>query len=308
MVRFELSIALQYEVWQSADFVFNFHPAQTPFQQVSNERLVVSPFIKGVIRSDSISGNRHLRLHAEPCLLNLQYAATVDVQHAIADPVQAPELPIGGMPSELLPYLMPSRYCPSDALPREALAPFLGMAPGYGRVQAIAQWVQQRTRFQVGTTTPATTALDTYRDQVGVCRDFAHLMITVCRALNIPARFATSIDYGADPALGPTDFHAYVEVYLGDRWYIFDPTGISPATGLIRIGIGRDAVDSAFATIFGAVLSGMPSINIRAIEDAQQGITLPYATQQPVSTDDRLVLALADMPRAQGQRAATHAG
>ena len=92
-------------------------------------------------------------------------------------------------------------------------------------------------------------------------------MISMCRALNIPARFATGIDYGSDPSLGPTDFHCYVEAYLGDRWYIFDPSGISPRMGLMRIGTGRDASDVAFATIFGTVRWTMPRISIRAEGD-----------------------------------------
>jgi transglutaminase-like putative cysteine protease len=297
MVRFELVIDLQYQVFQSSDFIFNFHPAQTPHQAVSNERLVISPYIKGIIRTDSVCGNRHLRLHVEPSPLTVQYSATVDIQHHFAAAEELQELRIDQISAELLQYVLPSRYCQSDALPREALTPFLYMAPGYGRVQAICDWVRDRTRFQVGTTNSATTALDTYRDRVGVCRDFAHLMITVCRALNIPARFATSIDYGADPSLGPTDFHAYVEAFLGDRWWIFDPTGISPATGLLRIGVGRDAVDTAFATIFGNVLSGMPSIRIQALQDQTAGLVLPASNGGPVSTDDRLLFAMADPAR-----------
>ncbi len=297
MVRFELSIALQYQVLQPADFIFNFHPAQTPQQRVSNESLTINPYIRGIIRTDSVCGNRHLRLHAEPGPVHVQYSATVDIDHHFAAPAMPHELPVAEIPSELLQYVVASRYCQPEALPPEATAPFVNMRPGYGRVQAIAEWVRDRTRFEVGTTTPATTAADTYRDRVGVCRDFAHLMIAVCRALNIPARFATSIDYGADPALGPTDFHAYVEAFLGDRWYIFDPTGISPITGLLRIGVGRDAVDAAFATIFGSVNTGMPFVSIRAVEDAAAGCYLPQGGVQPVSTDNRPLLALADRLR-----------
>lgn len=294
MVRFDLDISLQYDVLSPSDFIFNFHPAQTPFQRVSAERLVVDPYIRGQIRTDSVCGNRHLRFHAEPCNLKVRYQARVEVEHHFGNPAQLRELPIEQISSELLPYVFASRYCQADALPREALRPFLSIAPGYARVQAIAEWVSRHVRFQVGTTTSATTALDTYRDQVGVCRDFAHLMIAICRALNIPARFATSIDYGADPALGPTDFHAYVEAFLGDRWYIFDPTGISPTTGLLRIGVGRDAVDAAFATIFGDVRSYMPLISITALEDRANGVYWPQATTQPVSTDDRALLALSE--------------
>src|SRR5262249_22228538 len=147
----------------------------------------------------------------------------------------------------------PSRYCPSDRFFEIATQEFGGMQTGYTRVTAIAEWVRRRTKFQPGTTNSFHSAADTLASRVGVCRDFAHLMISLCRALNIPARYVTSIDYGADPALGPMDFHAYVEVFLSNRWFIFDPTGICTKTGLVRLATGRDANDVAFATIFGAV-------------------------------------------------------
>src|SRR5476649_2404682 len=110
-------------------------------------------------------------------------------------------------------------------------------------------------------------------------------MISMCRALNIPARLVTGIDYGADPALGPTDFHCYVEAFLGERWYIFDPSGISPRMGLIRIGTGRDASDVAFATIFGTVQWTMPRIAIHAEGDEVSGIAPPVRPDYAVSTD-----------------------
>jgi transglutaminase-like putative cysteine protease len=110
-------------------------------------------------------------------------------------------------------------------------------------------------------------------------------MITVCRALNIPARIATGVDYGADPALGPPDFHCYVEAYLGDRWYVFDPSGISPRMGLIRLGTGRDAADVAFATIFGTVRGSMPRISIRAEHDEREGLVEPFRHDYALSTD-----------------------
>jgi transglutaminase-like putative cysteine protease len=110
-------------------------------------------------------------------------------------------------------------------------------------------------------------------------------MISVCRALNIPTRFVTGVDFGADPSLGPTDFHCYVECYLGDRWYIFDPSGISPRMGLLRIGTGRDASEAAFATIFGTVQWNMPRISIWAEGDHSNGLVEPFRHDYAVSTD-----------------------
>jgi len=127
--------------------------------------------------------------------------------------------------------------------------------------------------------------MDTLVDTVGVCRDFAHLMIALCRAINIPARFTTGIDYGADPALGPTDFHAYVEVYLGDRWYMFDPSGTAIPMGFVRFGSGRDAADVAFATIFGTVGTSAPRISIEALPAEDGRLLMPYHCPQALSTD-----------------------
>ena len=109
-------------------------------------------------------------------------------------------------------------------------------------------------------------------------------MIALCRAVNIPARFVSGIDYGADPAMGPTDFHAYVEVMLSGRWYVFDPSGVSPPMGLVRIGTGRDAADASFATVFGAVSSASPVIEIDAIVDEDNGMYLPRHRNEILST------------------------
>jgi len=156
---------------------------------------------------------------------------------------------------------------------------------GYGRVQAIRDWVLQRTTFASNTSNSNTSAIDTLLETTGVCRDFAHLMIALCRAINIPARFTTGIDYGADPTLGPTDFHAYVEAYLGDRWYLFDPSGTAIPMGFVRLGTGRDAADVAFATIFGTVTSSAPRITIDAIAGPDGRLVLPRHCAEALSTD-----------------------
>lgn len=110
-------------------------------------------------------------------------------------------------------------------------------------------------------------------------------MISICRALNIPARYVTSIDYGADPALGPTDFHAYVEVYLGDRWYIFDASGAAIPMGFVRFGTGHDAADCAFATLFGGVRGTAPVIHIESIPNSQGVLVEPHHVPYGLSTD-----------------------
>ena len=286
MVRLKFAIALNYEIIDfPSDFIFNIHAAQTPCQSVVTENLVVSQPVAVAPFTDPAHGNRYARLRAEPGNLTVRYAATVDISHDIASPDSIAEVPIAQLPADALAYIYPSRYCQSDRLRQFAGAEFGGLQPGYWRVRAIQDWVHRHTRFVSGSSSAMTSAVDTLIEQVGVCRDFAHLMIALCRAINIPARFVTAIDYGSDPAFGPTDFHAYVEAFLGGRWFLFDPSGMALPMGLVRLGTGRDAADVSFATIFGTVKSSAPRIAIEGIEDGANGIDLPYACVDALSTD-----------------------
>lgn len=294
MIRLELQLQLKYEVSApGADFIFNIHPAYTACQRVSEEHLWVSQDIPSQVQTDASTGNRHLRLQAAPGPLEIRYEATVDLLHHQTDPTQLQEVPIQSLPLDVLQYIYPSRYCQSDRLAKLANAEFGAMAPGYGRVQAIVEWIQNRVSFTSNTSNSTTSAVDTLIERTGVCRDFTHLAVALFRALNIPARFTTGTDYGADPVLGPPDFHAYAEVYLGDRWYIFDPSGTAIPMGFVRFGTGRDAADVAFATIFGTVNSWAPWIKTTAYEDSATGFVLPHHCDMALSTDSSALLALA---------------
>jgi transglutaminase-like putative cysteine protease len=284
MVRLQFTIDLDYDVAGPADFVFVVAAAATAAQRVVTERFDASRAVASSLCSDTHFGNRLWRMHAGAGSLHVAYAATVDIDHHFADPQALGDVPLADLPADVLPYLAASRYCPSDRLVQFAHAEFGGVEPGYARVEAITRWVKRHVQFRAGVSSTATTALDTLIERRGVCRDFAHLTVALCRAINIPARFATGIDYGADPALGPCDFHAYTEAWIDGRWYLFDSTGISPVTGLVRIGTGRDAADAAFATIYGAVRTHAPTVSIRAIEDPQRGLRLPQVTTLAVST------------------------
>lgn len=289
MIRMELQVELNYDVGdQGADFVFNIHAAHTASQTLSGEMLTINQPIATTTQADPCTGNRYMRLTALPGPLSLLYQVTVDLSHHAADPANIPEVPVRALPTGALGYIYPSRYCQSDRLVTLAINEFGGLPQGHARVQAIRDWVQRRVRFTSNTSNSNTSAVDTLIEQVGVCRDFAHLMIAMCRAVNIPARFATGTDYGADPILGPPDFHAYVEAYIGDRWYIFDPSGTAIPMGFVRFGTGRDAADVAFASIFGAVRTQAPVIRTLALEDASRGIVLPHHCAAALSTDDGL--------------------
>jgi transglutaminase-like putative cysteine protease len=285
MIKLKFSISLCYEIAnQPSDFIFNIHAAQTNHQLVVTDSIVINQPLVPQVYLDSTSGVRIMRLKANPGLLTINYSATVDIDHHIESPSLIEEVPIATLPPSVLPYVYPSRYCQSDRLRRFATREFGQLKQGYWRVQAIQNWVRQHTTFMSCSSDSSTSAVDTIIDQVGVCRDFAHLMIALCRAVNIPARFVTGIDYGSDPAMGPTDFHAYVEVFLGNRWYLFDPTDVSPPMGLVRIGSGRDAADVSFATIFGSVSSSSPVIQIEAVEDIANGYILPLHSANALSS------------------------
>jgi transglutaminase-like putative cysteine protease len=286
MIRIELTIELSYEInGPGADFVFNIHAAHTALQVVSAERLVINQSVPTRIHTDPFTGNRYLRLHALGGELKLSYTATVDMAHVFGEPQLIAEVPVGLLPPEVMGYIYPSRYCQSDRLIKLATNEFGHLPQGYGRVLAIRDWVQRHVTFTSNTSNSSTSAVDTLIEQVGVCRDFAHLMIALCRAVNIPARFTSGTDYGADPILGPPDFHAYVEAYLGGRWYLFDPSGTAIPMGLVRFGSGRDAADVAFASMFGPVGSHAPFIRAWAVEDASRGMVLPYHCREALSTD-----------------------
>jgi transglutaminase-like putative cysteine protease len=195
------------------------------------------------------------------------FSALADVPDATedADP-DAPEVPANELPDHTLIYTLPSRYCLPDLLAAEAWQRFGGLAPGYKRVQAICDHVNGHLTFQYGSSTATSTAVDVNISRYGVCRDFTHLAISFCRALNIPARYTfgylPDLDVPADPA--PMDFAAWMEVWLGDRWWTFDPRNNARRKGRVVIGRGRDATDVAVATTFGGPL--LESMTVQAEE------------------------------------------
>lgn len=284
MVRFELALELAYEVtgWGGADFIFNIHAAQTPHQFVVHESLVLNQPVVADVATDPATASRFMRLHADPGPLRLRYEVTLELAHHRADPGTLDEVDVRCLPLDVMHYVYPSRYCQSDRLLNLAFREFGNLPRGYGRVLAIQRWVQEHVRFASNTTDGNTSAVDTVIEGVGVCRDFTHLMVALCRALNIPARVATGTDFGAAPELGPPDLHAYAEVYLGDRWYLFDASGTGIPMGFMRFGTGRDAADVAFATIFGGVEAGPPMIDIRALSGP--GLEMPAHCTDALST------------------------
>ncbi len=282
--RIRYSVDLLYDVFVPTDFIFSVHAAETSHQRVIAELVTLNPPVGFVVEREPAAGNRLLRARTDGGRFTVGYSAHVEVTHHMADPASVVAGPISELPAGVLRYLWPSRYCQTDHVQAMAWREFGNMDAGFAQAQAVTEWVRARIRFQVGSSGTSTSALETYNQGAGVCRDFAHLTIAMLRALNYPTRFVTGVDYGADPALGPPDFHSYAEAFIGDRWWLFDATGISPLTGLIRIGTGRDAADVAFATMFGRCSSNMPLVSFVADEDPAAGVTLPSHPTLAVST------------------------
>ena len=238
---------LEYEVDATSEFVFMIHVTDMPGQKLIEESLLVEPAMPYRCYTDDATGNRYLRLQAEAGKFKVIYRAIVDRSVAPLAP-DTPEVAVHDIPADVLHYVTPTRYCESDVLSADAQALFGAMAPGLQRVQAISDWVQNNITYRIGSSDASTSAADVFAHRTGVCRDFAHLSIAFCKALNIPARMVGGYAIFADP---PPDFHAVFEAYVGGRWVMFDPTGMAPVEHVVRIATGRDAKDVAFATIFG---------------------------------------------------------
>jgi transglutaminase-like putative cysteine protease len=247
--RSTVETVLEYQVHAPTHFCFNLEAAHWPTQEILSERLAVSSSVDARSFTDPGSGNRFFRFDASPGPLLVNYQAEVEVHSEhVADDLA--ETPVGEVPDEIFHYLMPTRYCESDVLGSVAQQMFGQHPPGIARVRSIVEWIHESIAYRPGSSTSTTSAQDVFVQRAGVCRDFAHLGITLCRALNIPARLVVGYVWFDEP---PQDFHAIFEAWIGGRWVLFDPTGMAPVDRLVRIGTGRDAKDVAFSTFFGNV-------------------------------------------------------
>lgn len=249
MYTFDIDCSFGYDVVQASEFIFHLQVAHHPWQTIHEESLEVSSHLAIQQYEDEKQLNRLFRISAPKGLVELRYRACVSVDMPYRDPAFR-EMDIVELPSEVLPYLLPSRYCESDLLSGMAQRTFGKIPRGFDRVEAICDWIKTNIAYEVGSSQASTTARDVLANRAGVCRDFAHLGVALCRALNIPARFVFGYAEFEDP---PPDFHALFEAYVGNQWVLFDATRMVPLEKIVRIGTGTDAKDVAFATIYGDV-------------------------------------------------------
>jgi transglutaminase-like putative cysteine protease len=199
-------------------------------------------------------GNCCSRFVAQPGELRLHHTGLI-YDSGLPDTVNwnAREVPVEYLPNDALRYLLNSRYCEVDLLSETAAQMFGGLMHGWSRVQAVCNWVHANVTFGYQYARSTRTALEVFKERVGVCRDFQHLAVTLCRALNIPARYVTGYlgDIGVPVAPCPMDFSAWFEAYLEDRWWTFDARHNQPRIGRVLMAVGRDASDVAITTSFG---------------------------------------------------------
>ncbi|HEV7577599.1 MAG TPA: transglutaminase family protein [Caldimonas sp.] len=221
-------------------------PASGLAQWLSSETYAFDPWVPTTEYVDAF-GNLCQRLVVPQGEMRLRVEATVETEPVLAVAPDAAFILIQDLPDSALQYLLPSRYCPSDTLAARASEIAGGASPGYGQVEAIRAWIHDRIAYRYGTSDASTDAAATLERGAGVCRDFAHVALALTRALHIPARMV--VGYLLD--LDPMDLHAWIEAYVGDRWYTFDATQSEPRGGRVVVAYGRDAADVAFISNYG---------------------------------------------------------
>jgi transglutaminase-like putative cysteine protease len=220
-------------------------PVQAAAHKLVEASLVINPTAACELRQDLYGNNVRLVMVPQGRFA-FEYNGRFEVHPNVGVPSEAVEHSPQELPAEAMVYTLPSRYCQSDLLARMANDEFGGLSPGGGRVQAIAAWVRRHVEYLYRTTNTMTSAYDTATERLGVCRDFAHLVIAFCRGLGIPARYVSGYVLGLDPP----DFHGYTEVYLSGAWHTLDATSNDVRPALVPIAHGRDAADVAVTTLW----------------------------------------------------------
>lgn len=258
-MRLRIEAKLDYDFPAPADVLLQCEAAPMPDQRLVQDRLTATsaapltpvPGLQQIGRRTWVAAQGRFVA---------TYRATVDVNREAVDLARLKTVPMRQLPGRVVHFLWPSRYVQSEALKEFAVDQF--GTPSGQAVVAMAEWTRANIEYLPGCSDEATTACDTFNQKKGICRDFAHVMLSFARALDIPARMVSAYAWNLDPP----DFHAVVEVYLdggdGGAWYLVDPSGLAAVEGIVRIGVGRDATDISFMTIFG----GIATLNAQSVE------------------------------------------
>jgi transglutaminase-like putative cysteine protease len=241
-LKLSIQAELAYSFAQATQVIANIEASHTSDQMVLEESLDIEPPVN-VLSDKTPSGDRSIRA-AFSGEVTIKYTALVENKVRQLLPKSGRQHVWSDLPGQVLPFLLPSRFCPSDKFMRFAQREFGGSCDGVSRVMTILEWIHRHVDYVAGISDAETMAENTFVDRAGVCRDFTHLGITLARALGIPARAVSA--YALQ--LTPPDFHAIFEVFIEKGWWLVDPTRLAPIEGIVRIGSGRDASDIAFLT------------------------------------------------------------
>jgi transglutaminase-like putative cysteine protease len=250
-MKLKIRSQLDYQFAVPTDILLQLEAAAIPEQTVEDAHLRVSDHMHfaRVASHDAIGERIWMRAEGR---LTVDYQAVVAVNRLVADVASLPAVPLHQLPGETVQYLMGSRYCQSDLFSTFVEAEFPGLEGGR-LVAAMRDWIEGHFSYVPGTSSSETTALESFVRRQGVCRDYAHVLITLVRAAGIPARMASVYALGVKPQ----DFHAVAEVFLGGEWHLVDATGMAEEAAMAKIGVGRDAADVSFLTAYGnAVFNG----------------------------------------------------
>ena len=263
----DISARFGFHLDHPTDVLLQFEAAAIPEQTIlsCNTQLCATDHFARVPAQDAIGERIWLRLQGD---CEVSYTATVEVQRIVTDISRLAQLDPHELPGETVEYMFDSRYCQSDRMHGFVDAEF-GNLSGGERIAAMCDWIGNKISYVPGSSTPETTALDTFAERRGICRDFAHLLVTFARASAMPARYVSCYA----PGVTPQDFHAVAEVFLADTtiegggaWHIVDATGMADAAHAVKIGIGRDAADVSFMTSFGWANFGHKEVSVTATD------------------------------------------
>ncbi len=255
-MHLNIEVQLDYEIDTPIDLILQIQAPSFADQSVVHENLDPGD-VQQIARVAAEAGMGERILLKTSGDLSCTYTATIDVKRPVLDISTLPAVAVHHLPGDAVRYLMPSRFCPADQLQSFVAAEF-GQYQGGARIAAMRDWVFERFRYVPGSSSAQTTAIDTFVQRRGVCRDFAHVLITLARASAIPARFASVYA----PGVTPQDFHAVAEVFLDGTWHLVDATGMARADEIVRTGVGLDAAEVAFLSSFGPMTLRSQTVSV----------------------------------------------
>ena len=259
IVTIQISVRLDYWFEQPSDVLVQVEAAASDGQTIQHSHITITPceYVARVPAQDDIGTRTWLRIQGR---MEVEYQATLTIDRQETDWAKLAAVPLHFLPGDAVQYLLPSRYCQSDQFTDFVKQQFGGFEGG-AKIAAMCDWIAGHLSYVPGSSDGTTTAVETFHGAEGICRDYAHLMVTFARAAEIPARVASVYA----PGVTPPDFHAVAEVFVGGAWHFVDATGMASASDIVRIGVGRDIGDVAFLTAYGPLVMNAQTVSVETV-------------------------------------------